>query len=120
MSPIRPENRDRYPDDWPEISRRIRFDRAQGRCECDGRCGHDHGGRCRAWHGETSPVNERTTIILTTAHLDNTPENCADENLMAMCQRCHLSYDRALHAENARRTRDARTGQQRMALGGAA
>lgn len=26
--PIRPENRDRYPKDWPEISRRIRFERA--------------------------------------------------------------------------------------------
>ena len=26
--PIRPENRRRYPDDWPQISERIRFARA--------------------------------------------------------------------------------------------
>lgn len=111
MSPIRPENRDRYPTDWPEISHRIRFGRAQGRCECDGRCGHDHGGRCTARHGEASPVNPRTTVILTTAHLNHRPEDCDDDNLMAACQRCHLAYDRHLHVANARRTRDERRGQ---------
>lgn len=31
--PIRPENRDKYPPDWAEISRRIRFERAGGQCE---------------------------------------------------------------------------------------
>lgn len=111
MSPIRVENRGRYPEDWDDISRRIRFDRAEGRCECDGRCGHDHAGRCKALHGETSPVNERTTVILTTAHLDHTPEHCDETNLLALCQRCHLAYDRHLHAANARRTRDERRGQ---------
>lgn len=40
--PISRENAARYPDDWPEISRRIRFDRAGGRCECRGECGRDH------------------------------------------------------------------------------
>lgn len=40
--PIRPENRDRYPKDWPEISRRIRLVRAQSQCECVGECGPQH------------------------------------------------------------------------------
>jgi hypothetical protein len=31
--------------------------------------------------------------VLTVAHLDHTPENCADENLKALCQRCHNTYD---------------------------
>ena len=31
--PIRPELRALYPDDWPAISRRIRFERAGNRCE---------------------------------------------------------------------------------------
>lgn len=44
-------------------------------------------------------------IVLTVAHLDHTPENCADENLRAMCQRCHLNYDKGHHAATARRTR---------------
>ncbi|WP_209015751.1 hypothetical protein [Roseibium sp. RKSG952] len=47
-------------------------------------------------------------MILTVAHLDHTPENCADANLMAMCQRCHLTYDAAHHTENARHTRRAK------------
>src|SRR5690606_18779796 len=33
VMPIKPEKRALYPKDWPAISRRIRFDRAQGRCE---------------------------------------------------------------------------------------
>lgn len=32
-------------------------------------------------------------IVLTVAHLDHQPENCADENLKALCQRCHNRYD---------------------------
>ncbi|MGW8985118.1 hypothetical protein ACWGQ9_20930 [Streptomyces parvus] len=49
--PIRPENLHRYPRDWPQISARIRFERAGGRCECTGHCGLEHpGGRCPAVH----------------------------------------------------------------------
>ena len=37
-----------------------------------------------------------TKIILTIAHLDHDPENweVKDNRLKAMCQRCHLEYDR--------------------------
>jgi hypothetical protein len=37
--------------------------------------------------------------VLTTAHLDHQPENCADTNLLAGCERCHNRYD----AEHRRR-----------------
>ena len=51
--PIRPENRDRYPKDWPIRSRLVRFVRAKGRCECAGECGRGtHDGRCPNRHGE--------------------------------------------------------------------
>lgn len=99
--PIKPENKARYPSDWPEISHRIRFERAQGRCECDGRCGHDHGGRCEAKHGLPHPVTG-SKVVLTTMHLNHTPEDCSDENLLAGCQRCHLAYDRPYHIEQRR------------------
>jgi len=36
--PIRPENRARYPKNWPEIVARIR-ERSGNRCECRGECG---------------------------------------------------------------------------------
>jgi hypothetical protein len=112
--PIRPENKKRYPVDWPSISNRIRFDRAKGRCECDGRCGRPPGhlgtdGRCVNVHGGMA-YGTGSPVVLTTAHLDHTPENCGDDNLAAMCQGCHLHYDRAHHAETARATREAALG----------
>lgn len=113
--PIRPENRDRYPPEWKAISERIRFDRAQNRCECDGRCGL-HADRCTAVNYEPHPVTG-SNVILTCAHLAHTPEHCDDENLMAMCQRCHLSYDMDRHVANRRRSRDARRGQLTMKIG---
>lgn len=90
--PIRPENRERYPKDWKAISKRIREDRAGNRCECEGECGTDHAGRCDALNGEPHPVT-LSKVVLTTAHLDHVPENCGDDNLRAMCQRCHNRYD---------------------------
>jgi len=106
VSPVRPENRSRYPKDWPAISRSIRFGRAAGRCECTGQCGDTHGGRCPALHGKAHPLTG-SHVILTVAHLDHTPENCDPANLLAACQRCHLRYDRDHHRETAARTRRA-------------
>lgn len=96
--PIRPENRDRYPADWKEISRSIRA-RAGYRCE-----GSPAYPDCRAENGERHPVTG-SRVVLTVAHLDHTPENCDPANLMAMCQRCHLTYDREHHAQTRYRTR---------------
>ena len=90
--PIRPENRARYPKDWKAISLRIRNERAESRCECLGECGQDHDGRCDAINYEPHPQTG-SKVILTVAHLDHVPENCDDDNLKAMCQRCHNRYD---------------------------
>ncbi|MGL5910634.1 MAG: hypothetical protein ACRCZP_11575 [Phycicoccus sp.] len=121
MSPIRPENRALYPADWAQISDNIRFVRAQGRCECDGRCGRptQHlvpgDDRCRNRHGETAWSTE-SRVVLTTAHLDHVPEHCDDDNLMAMCQGCHLHYDRAHHALTRARTTAAQLAEQMDSL----
>lgn len=109
--PIRAENRDRYPADWKLISARIRFDRAGGRCECDGRCGAPHeGGRCDARHGLPHPATG-SVVILTTAHVHGSPpEQCGDGDLFAACQRCHNKYDEPFRAAGVkeRRERDRR------------
>ena len=110
--PIRPENRSRYPPEWPAISKRIREERAERQCECRGECGTDHAaegvrvvgfyrdiGRCSARNREPHPVTG-SLVVLTVAHLDHTPEHCDDENLRAFCQRCHLAYDAPRHAVN--------------------
>ena len=38
-------------------------------------------------------------------HIGYLPEDCRDENLKAMCQRCHLRYDLEHHQQNAYQTR---------------
>jgi len=96
----------RYPTNWHEISEYIRFDRAGGRCECEGECGL-HEGRCEAEHGKPHPVTG-SRVVLTTAHRDDDVNNNDPENLFAACQRCHLVYDKNLHAEHAQETRRAK------------
>ncbi|AXF51582.1 HNH endonuclease [Mycobacterium phage Constella] len=106
--PIRPENRKRYPPDWREISQRIRFVRAAGRCECEGECGRGtHQGRCPNRHGEPA-YGTGSRVVLTTAHLNHIPEDCRDENLRAMCNGCHLHYDKDHHAATRAARRAAR------------
>ena len=68
-----PWNPSRYPEDWKTISTRVKI-RAGFRCE---HCGHPHDPE----HGYT----------LTVHHLDGDPANCDPNNLVALCQRCHLA-----------------------------
>jgi hypothetical protein len=105
---IKKINRPRYPDNWKEISDRVRFSRAEGRCECRGECGVDHRfGRCTAIHSQAHPTNE-FKVSLATAHLDHNPENNSDDNLKAFCQACHLRYDRLHHRKERYKTRRSR------------
>ena len=62
-----------YPDNWGEIANRIK-EKAGWKCE---RCGHDN--------------DSKTGYDLTVHHLDGDKTNCADWNLAALCQRCHLT-----------------------------
>ena len=111
MSPVRPENRARYGPDWGAFSRSIRFDRAGGRCECEGECGRGtHDGRCPNTHGHPA-YGTGSNVVLTVAHLCHTPE--CREHVKAMCNGCHLHYDRDHHA----RTRSATRAAQAAAAG---
>ena len=101
VMPIRPENRKRYPKDWGAISKRIR-DRAGNRCE-----GSPFFPDCRAANGEPHPETG-SKVVLTVAHLDHKPENCADDNLRAWCQRCHNAYDAAERRRGIRERLHAR------------
>lgn len=59
-------------------------------------------------------------VVLTVAHVnDPDPANCDDENLAALCQRCHLRHDIEHHRRNAARTRRKKrvaAGQLEMVL----
>jgi len=63
---------DEYPDNWPEIAKGIK-DETGWCCE-----------NCKRPH---DPANGYT---LTTHHLDMDKSNCSFNNLVALCQRCHL------------------------------
>jgi hypothetical protein len=89
------------------MSERIRFGRARGRCEW-----------CGAAHGLPNPKTG-SRVVLTVAHLgtpypDGTPASKGDkrdvrpENLAALCQSCHLAYDRRDNIATAKTNRKRR------------
>jgi len=60
-----------YPNDWDEIAKRIKA-KAHWCCEA---CGVSNG---------------PAPFVLTVHHIDFNPQNNEDDNLIALCQRCHL------------------------------
>lgn len=124
--PIRDELRWFYPIDWSLISRRVRFERARGRCEACGRphaqlivqlkdgrwwdegerCWRDDAGQVAPWPDIVDfSASTRRKIYLGTAHLDHDPANSRLRNLRALCQRCHLRHDRKEHLRRRRHNR---------------
>lgn len=116
--PIKKENRARYPKNWKsEIVPRIRA-RSENRCECTGQCGFSHNNsednRCINLDGTMAPRAEGGLfkIVLTVMHLNHTPEDCADDNLLHGCQGCHLRYDQKDNQRKSRVTRFRKQGQE--------
>ncbi|HSS99910.1 MAG TPA: hypothetical protein VLK33_22905 [Terriglobales bacterium] len=136
-----PMDKTKYPSNWDEISHRIRFERAGGKCE---QCGLQNGleivrsdidaAYFIVWNEEhflyTYPdgewikmseipdeydITRPTRVVLTVHHIgvdlpDGTPGSphdkmdCRDENLIALCQRCHLLADLPHHIQARKRT----------------
>lgn len=71
MAVLKPKND--YTADWPEIAKLIKDD---ARWNCI-RCGHEH--------------DHPSGHVLTVHHFDGDKSNNERWNLMALCQRCHLS-----------------------------
>jgi hypothetical protein len=146
--PIRPENRDRYPRDWPQIAARIR-DLAGDRCESctvpggalirravtddgrpiwrmaddpafeNGRCALDGTEVPDTWK-DSCGYGRAVRVVLTVAHLDHQPENCADDNLRCWCQRCHNTYDAPMRRAGIKARARARLAVADLLEGGAA
>lgn len=125
--PIKPENKDLYPENWPEIVRRIRT-RAGNRCEDCGVANHLIGMRLKdgtvrrltpvEWDCIYSRIKNQHSnmteslkhfgfikIVCTVSHNDHNPSNCSDDNLRFRCQRCHNRYDRKHRNETIRRNK---------------
>ena len=116
--PIRPELRPLYPPHWRELSARVRFQRAGGRCQGCGRphlarlrclpdgrwyddqvaTWRDRRGRAARWPDLVEALSLRSThVVLAAAHLDGDPRNNRLANLRSLCQRCHMLHDRPHH-----------------------
>lgn len=69
----------------------------------------DHTGQILSENAERLPLKPGRTVrvVLTIAHLDHNPANMDDDNLAALCQWCHLNYDRTQHAETRATRKDA-------------
>ena len=116
--PIMAEHRWLYPIDWPELSKAIRFGRANGRCE---HCRRPHGQRVfhlgdgrwwdmdrRQWRDgrgrrirvgaiDLAAIVRVTRVYIACAHLNHDPTDNAPRNLAALCQRCHMIHDADEH-----------------------
>ena len=78
-----------YPAEWSEIAAAVK-EMAGWRCE---RCGHPHetpSARVQC-DGPCTHVEDGKQRVLTVHHLDMDPANCQLNNLVALCQSCHLS-----------------------------
>jgi 5-methylcytosine-specific restriction endonuclease McrA len=73
--------RENYPDDWDQIAQGIK-EAAGWKCE---KCGR----QCR-FPGDKFDTHVRT---LTVAHINHVEMDCREENLVALCPKCHLAYD---------------------------
>ena len=110
--PIREERKHLYPKNWPAISAAVRAE-AGDRCEqcriANATVGYrrmdgsfagvpaiDRPTVERVLRDLRGPVARLTRIVLTVHHRDGDPTNNRRDNLVALCQRCHLSADRAL------------------------
>ncbi len=119
--PIRRELRPFYRSlEWRAIRARV-LARAGGVCEWCGKPDRKHVWVALDGSGQWWPRGQKPEgppemfryiqVVLTVAHLNHDWRDNRDENLAALCQRCHLAHDRQFHLANARRTRAQKAGQ---------
>lgn len=121
-----PMQRELYPPNWPAISRRIRrmYGNMCARCDVPNgivvaRVGgwwydvardtfrdpdgvrHDAADHTGMW--DWSQARD-VKIVLTVSHRDHDLSHNDDDNLLPLCQWCHLTHDRELHRRHAAET----------------
>lgn len=94
---LMPIDYSRYPRNWlTEIRPRILKRAGQTVTE------HAHCEECGAVNRSPHPITG-SEVVLTVAHLDHDIQNNSDDNLMALCQRCHNTLDIWDRIRNRRR-----------------
>lgn len=102
--PIKREHRQHYNRAWQRLSARLIAERAENKCEW-----------CSARNLELHP-RFRYTVRLATCHINQQAGDNREENLLVLCQSCHLRLDRIPHVEHARATRQRKKDEARPLL----
>lgn len=112
--------RERYSTDWEEISKRIR-ERDSQKCKWCGIDNYTTGYRDEKGDFHKASIADESVlldgyklirIVLTVAHVNHDPTDNRDENLAALCQKCHLTHDAKMHARAAAVTRRRKVREQ--------
>jgi hypothetical protein len=122
-----PMERDRYPNDWEQMSLKIRI-AANHKCQmCGKECRRPaeklsdfvlrvYGGlKDDRWEEARDAIDHPQKYRLTGAHLDQNPTNNHPSNLKALCMVCHIQYDHPHLKRNAIAKRERR-GQTKLPI----
>jgi hypothetical protein len=121
----------KYPVNWKSEIRPAILERAKHCCEECGVANYATGARDLAgnWHNSKQICNMNSDvgygyfgtygvkdikIVLTIAHLDHDINNNDPANLKALCQKCHLNYDKDQHRQSSRKTINKKKGLQEL------
>jgi phage FluMu protein Com len=124
------KNKHLYNENWPYVSAKIKYERANNKCE---RCGAMNlttvkRERNTLWRHITEEEHKAITnyrlssgntwiksckillfqyVVLTVAHLNHDRKDDREDNLLCLCLSCHVKNDRSnnrlLHKENMRK-----------------
>lgn len=100
-----PVDMSRYPKDWKTIRARI-LERDGHKCQF-----------CGAKNYEPHPVTGSKVVLTIAHHPDPDPMNCSDENLHALCQKCHNTVDAPMRVRHSKSTRAAKRAAELEAQG---
>lgn len=103
----------KYPKDWKAIVAQRKIE-VKNKCEL---CFAPNGVTINRskdgqypWELAHQGGGKETKIILTVHHIDHDKKNNTRQNLILLCQRCHLRLDLAHHMENRKGAKQERIG----------
>ena len=94
------------------------WERMCGNKDCDaagnGELPYQDARICADLNNEIAGCKIWIVIVLTIAHLNHDIKDNRMDNLSALCQRCHINYDKDYHKQNARATIEKKKGLQSL------